>query len=91
MIKELEAAIETARARSEVYGENYKTHGFVMEAMFPLGVRLVTASDHQRFGVITQLVAKLTRYANQFENGGHVDSAHDMITYSAILEELTKK
>jgi hypothetical protein len=34
-------------------------------------------------------MGKVTRYAAQFENGGHLDSAHDACVYAAMLEELT--
>lgn len=90
MLEELKKAIKVQEEREKVYGQNYVVHGDVMLALFPDGVNLKTKEEHRRFGVLTQIVGKLTRYANQFSNGGHRDSAKDMIVYSALLEKLTK-
>jgi hypothetical protein len=79
-------ALETHRERAHVYGRNDKMHGMVMAALFPDGAILVTAADHARFGLVTQLVSKLTRYATNFTNGGHGDSMRDMVVYAAMLE-----
>lgn len=76
------------RERGKVYGDNYKLHGFVMRHLFPNGVTLLTVNDHNRFGVFTQIVCKLTRYANMWDKGGHADSVDDMTVYAQMLQEL---
>lgn len=85
----LRNAANTYEERNKLYGDNYKNFGNVMEAMFPEGLLLNEADDWNRFGVFTQIVSKLTRYAVNLTDGGHTDSAHDMVVYSAMLEELT--
>lgn len=74
--------------RNKLYGDNYKRHGLVMAALFPNGVTLHTVEDHNRFGLITQIISKLTRYTNQFTQGGHEDSLRDLQVYGAMLEEV---
>lgn len=79
---------QTYRERNAAYGDNYKQHGFIMDALFPKGINLVTVQDHNRFGIITMLAAKLCRYCNNFEKGGHKDSIHDLGVYAFMLQEL---
>lgn len=86
--KGLEAAAKTYEDRNKVYGDTYKMHGDVVTALFPNGVNLQGVEDHNRFGVLTMMVGKLTRYAQNFENGGHEDSLHDLSVYSQMLKEL---
>ena len=86
-IENLEKALETYRERNKLYGDNYKHFGEVMCALFPKGLRLYTTHDWNRFGVLIQIISKLTRYT-QIPLVGHQDSIHDMIVYSAMLEEL---
>jgi len=89
--RELEASAATYRERNPVYGDNWLHFGHVMAAMFPEGITLRTADEWNRMGVLVQCAAKFTRYAAQFANGGHEDSAHDLVVYAAMLQQLTKK
>lgn len=81
-------AADIYRERNKTYGDNYKIHGKVLDVMFPEGVALDTVDDHNRFAVFSLLVCKLTRYANMWKRGGHVDSLDDITVYSQILQEL---
>lgn len=85
----LRRAADTFEQRHAVYGDNYKTMGHVLLAMFPDGIPCETIDDFNRFGLLVQCVYKLTRYASQFSEGGHIDSAHDLCVYASMLEELT--
>ncbi len=76
------------RERNLTYGDNYKLHGAMMKAMFPNGITLRTPDDHNRFGVFTMIAAKLLRYANMWERGGHADSLDDLTVYTQMLREL---
>jgi hypothetical protein len=87
----LRDAAKTHEGRYAIYGENYKKHGEVMLALFPSGIRANTPGEHNRLHLIEQLVSKLSRYCMNIHVGGHKDSAHDMIVYAAMLEELTEE
>lgn len=87
----LREAAQTYEQRNKIYGNNYKEFGNVMKAIFPKGLAIITVEEWNRLGIYVQLVSKLTRYAANFEKGGHADSAHDSSVYAAMLEELTKK
>ena len=84
-------AAQTYEERNKVYGDTYKNFGGAMAAAFPNGLVVKTADDWNRIGLLVQIMGKITRYAAQFENGGHIDSAHDACVYSAMLEELTRE
>lgn len=84
----LEAAAATYRERNKLYGDNYKLHGCVMAQLFGREIVLRTPDDHNRFGVLTQIVSKLTRYVANWEEGGHDDSLLDVSVYSNMLREL---
>lgn len=88
-LKNMEKALNTFKERNAIYGDSYLAHGSIMQSLFPDGVTLKTQSDFNRYSLINTIVAKMMRYVNCFESGGHTDSAHDMIVYSAMLEELT--
>jgi hypothetical protein len=84
------AAAQTFDERNRVYGDTYKNFGSVMQGMFPSGLTVNDVDAWNRLGLLVMAVGKLTRYTAQFDNGGHKDSAHDLINYAAMLEELTK-
>lgn len=86
----LRAGADTFEQRNALYGDNYKHFGATMSGMFPGGLTLRTAEDWNRAGLLIQCASKLTRYAAQFEKGGHRDSAHDLSVYGAMLQEMTK-
>jgi len=74
--------------RNAVYKDNYLKVGGVMEALFPEGMVLKTAEDYNRWHLLELAIVKLTRYANQYEKGGHADSIEDMIVYLAMVAGL---
>ena len=74
--------------RNAMYGDNYKRFGAIMQLLFPGGITLANEDDHNRFGVFVQIVSKVTRYAAQFEVGGHPDSMDDIAVYAMMLQEL---
>jgi hypothetical protein len=86
----LRAAAKTFEERNALYGDNYKHFGHVMAATFPNGLTVADAESWNRLGLLVQTVSKMTRYAANFERGGHQDSAHDLCVYAAMLEELTR-
>lgn len=79
---------ELHKERDAAYGQNFVEHGPLMQALFPNGINLETPEDHARFGVVTQIAAKLKRYCQNFETGGHGDSSLDGMVYFAMLDEL---
>jgi hypothetical protein len=86
----LEEALFTFKERNKQYGDNYLTHGKVMTALFPDGIKLETVEDWNRFGIVNMIVAKLTRYAQAWPrvNKSTLDSVHDLGVYSFMLEAL---
>ena len=88
----LEEAAQTFKQRAEVYGDNYKIYGDVMMMLFAdKNVTLSCKEDHNRFGLLVQIVSKLTRYAENFSKGGHDDSLNDLSVYAAMLRSLDKE
>lgn len=87
----LEAAAETFRQRQPIYGDNWLNYGPAVQALFPKGVNLKTADDHARFQLFCLIMVKWSRYAENFNQGGHEDSTHDNITYTAMLHQLDRK
>lgn len=89
----LEAGAATFRQRNALYGDNYLHFGRLMAALFPSGLA-IGAGDVEAFnrlGIFIQCASKLSRYANAIAKGGHQDSAHDLMVYAAMLEEVTKQ
>jgi hypothetical protein len=84
----LSEAAATFKSRNAVYGNNYLNVGAAMAALFPEGVSLKTADDHNRFHIFMLGIVKLSRYANNWDAGGHADSMHDNTVYSAMLESI---
>lgn len=89
----LERGAATFRERNATYGDNYRSFGVAMQGLFPQGLHIDPhdTAAFNRLGLIVQCLSKLTRYAHQLPAGGHADSAHDLMVYAAMLEELTKE
>lgn len=89
----LKEGAETYRQRQEEYGKSYETFGDVMCALLPEGLRIEAGNrdGFVRLGVFVQIISKLTRYTGAARRGGHKDSAHDLMVYAAILEEVTRE
>jgi len=88
----LESALKTHKEKGAEYGNTYLMHGEIMKALFPKGLNLESAEDFTRFGTLNMIVSKLGRYASNVSRGNtHTDSLHDMIVYSAMLEEIDRK
>jgi hypothetical protein len=84
----LKRALATREERKALYKDAHIRHGYVMAALYPDGIRLNSPDDFARFGAVSMIVSKITRYTTHPELG-HPDSAHDLIVYAAMLEELT--
>jgi hypothetical protein len=82
---------DTYEQRNALWGDNYKEAGAVMMALLPRGIELRTADDWNRFGLFMHVMNKVTRYAQNLDSGGNLDSAHDLMVYAAMLEEMTEK
>ena len=91
-IHNLEAGAETFRQRNEAYGDSYLTFGAVMTAIFPRGLNIDSGDvdAFNRLGIYVQIISKCCRYAKSIAEGGHADSAHDIMVYGAMLEEVTE-
>lgn len=88
----LERGAATFRERNAIYGDTYLLFGEAMRAAFPNGVH-IEADDVEgmnRLGIYVQCLGKLLRYGPNLAKGGHADSAHDLMVYGAMLQEVTK-
>lgn len=74
--------------RNALYKDNYKRIGGILRILFSDGFKLETDADFNRMATFVQIVGKITRYAAQFNNGGHDDSLLDNSVYSQMLREL---
>ena len=83
----LEIASKLYIEKNKEYGDSYLQHGRIMDELFPKGIALENSRDHARFGMLTMVVGKLTRFCNNFACG-HEDSLDDLIVYAAMLREL---
>lgn len=87
----LASAAQTFKQRAEVYGDNYKRFGIVIDALFPDGIKIDVEEQYNRYGLLVQIVSKLTRYCENFNKGGHDDSLNDLAVYAAMLRSLDKE
>lgn len=92
VLKLLRGSADTYQERSAVYKDNFRSVGRVMEALFPDGApKLGPAVDYDRWHIFELIIVKLTRYANNYEDGGHEDSVVDMVAYLGILHALDEE
>lgn len=88
----LRQAARIYEERNELYGDNYKRFGLLLEALFPDGISIASAEDPvkagNRLGVLVQILSKIARYCEQFNKGGHADSLDDLAVYVMMLREL---
>jgi hypothetical protein len=83
---------KTFRQRNAIYGDTYLDFGQMCATLFPKGLH-VEAGDvdgFNRLGVFVQCLSKVARYSANINTGGHQDSAHDLMVYAAMLQEVTK-
>lgn len=75
--------------RAALYGNNYVRFGPIMaQLMATQKLDPTSEKDMARFGVFVQVVSKITRYAENFNRGGHDDSLDDIAVYAMILKAL---
>ncbi len=75
--------------RNAVYKDNFRMVGAIMKAMFPDGPpKLETEHDYNRWHLFELSIVKLTRYAINYNAGGHADSIDDQIVYLAMVAAL---
>jgi hypothetical protein len=88
----LEDGAATFRERNAIYGDTYLEFGRMCAAIFPQGIRVEPGDvdGFNRLGVLVQAIGKIARYGANLNKGGHQDSAHDLMVYAAMLEEVTK-
>ena len=88
----LEDGAATFRERNAIYGDTYLEFGRMCAAIFPEGIQVEPGDidGFNRLGVLVQAIGKIARYGANLNKGGHQDSAHDLMVYAAMLEEVTK-
>lgn len=68
------------------YKNNSEVTGNVLAALFPNGVTLRTAQDHEMWHLFNLIIVKLTRFTNSGLR--HQDSIFDQAIYTAMVEQL---
>lgn len=87
----LRSGAETHEERSVIYGDHYKDFGPALLALFAGKIpEVTTVEDATRLNLVICCLNKLSRYAVTFDSGGHLDSAHDLMVYAAMLQEMTQ-
>lgn len=88
----LDQAQTVYKKSNEVYKDNFRTVGKLMVALFPEGVpNLDDEADFNRWHIFELIIVKLTRYVQNWNAGGHVDSIDDMIVYLGMLQILDEE
>lgn len=87
----LEEAMITFAEKNEEYGDSYSQYGKILEGFFPNGIILNGEKELHMFANFVMCTCKLNRFAQNINKGGHLDSAHDLVVYAAMLEEKTSE
>lgn len=89
----LERGAATFRERASIYGDNYLALGEALLALFPGRTipAITTPDEANRLHLLVQIMTKMSRFAQSFAAGGHLDSAHDAMVYAAMLEEVMRR
>lgn len=81
------SAADIYEQRNKIYGNNYFRFGTVAREILG-NIELKSAEDFNRFGILVQILSKITRYGENFKRGGHDDSLDDLAVYAMMLKEL---
>jgi hypothetical protein len=84
----LVAAADLYRERNTLYKDDYKKIGAIWQQLLPEGANLKTQADFNRFSLMLMILAKVSRYARNFNEGGHGDSLNDLAVYAMMLKEV---
>lgn len=81
-------AADLYRERNSLYKDDYKKIGNIWRELLPEGANLKTTADFNRFSLMLMILAKVSRYARNFNDGGHDDSLNDLAVYAMMLKEV---
>jgi hypothetical protein len=87
MLREAAAVYEE---RNTLYSDNYKRFGSYLAHMFPSGIMVETPDDWNRVGLFMHIMTKVSRYAENWDRGGHDDSLQDLVVYATMLREIDR-
>ena len=88
-VNRLKALATLHRFRAESYGESWAAFGRVCDAIWPDGKTIAGEAAWTRFGVLCQVISKLTRH-----EAGRMkvpDTLDDLAVYAAMLAELEER
>lgn len=85
----LAKADEVQTQRGNQYGNAHMRTGDLFAKLFPQGVLLRDPEEFARYNTLSNIIMKINRYCANFGEGGHYDSAIDLINYAAILAHRT--
>lgn len=87
--QQLEEKARLFEERNKLYGSNYVRFGPIMsQIMATQNLDPTNPKDMARFGIFVQIVAKVSRYGENFNRGGHDDTLDDISVYAMMLKAL---
>ena len=84
----LRQGADTYEQRNKVYGDNYKKYGDWAQRLLKGVPAPANAHDMNRYSLMINILNKLSRYVENWEQGGHHDSLLDMAVYTTMLAEI---
>lgn len=87
VLKRLQDTTRLFDERNRVYKDNFRKVGAIMKTLFPEGPPVLSQKDFEKWHLWELFIVKLTRYANNYQEG-HADSLQDMMVYLAMIAEL---
>lgn len=81
----LQECMKIQEERGKVYDRSFNQTGLIYKALLPNGIELNTAEDMALFAALGNVIMKLNRFCANIHDGGHDDSAVDLVNYAAIL------
>lgn len=89
VVEQLIKKAELFSKQNKIYGDNFIRFGPVLSLILAnQKLDAMNSADMARLGILVHIVTKITRYAENFNRGGHSDSLDDIAVYAMMLKQL---
>lgn len=85
VVLHLEKLKQTFIDREKVYKDGHYRHAAILDILFPNGIHF-SGDKGVMFVFINMIIIKLVRFCDNFGDGGHKDSIHDLSVYGIMLD-----